>query len=62
MRVDLTFPPLWSYMGRQPAHEDRFLAVGNTDMSPPISDRTAIAVSWGVAEIGNGAQKPEARD
>lgn len=30
--------------GKQPAQEHRFLAVGNTDMSPPISERTAIAV------------------
>ena len=31
-------------LGQQPAQEHRFLAVGNTDMSPPISERTAIAV------------------
>lgn len=44
MRVDLTFPPLWSFLRQQPAHEQRFLAVGNTDMPPTISERTEIAV------------------
>ena len=44
MRVDLTVLLLLSFLGQQPAQETRFLAVGNTDISTPISEMTVIAV------------------
>lgn len=35
---------LWSLRGQHPAHETRCLAVGKTDISPPISERICMAV------------------
>ncbi len=35
---------LWSLRGQHPAHDTRFLAVGKTDISSPISDSTWIVV------------------
>ena len=49
MRVDLILPPLWSFLGQQPAHEQRFLTVGNKD-----SDRChgiAIESEHGTQEL-----------
>lgn len=60
MRVNFTLPPLWSFLGQQPAHEQRGLGVGNTDMSPPISERKDSDRRHGViAEPVNGSQEPE---
>ena len=44
MRVDLPFLELWSLRGQQPAHETRCFAEGNTDISAPISEISAMAV------------------
>ena len=44
MRVDLTCLELWSLRGQQPAHETRCFAEGNTDISAPISEISAMAV------------------
>lgn len=41
---DLIFLLLWSLRGQHPAHETRCFAEGKTDISPPISERTWMAV------------------
>lgn len=59
MRADLTLPPLWSFLGQQPAHEQRCLVDGKTDISLPSSERTVIAVMGFGTEAGKGAQELE---
>lgn len=44
MRVDFTLFPLRSLRGQHLAQETRCFAVGKTDMSGPISERTATVV------------------
>lgn len=40
----LRFLLLWSFPGQQPAQETRCFAEGKTDISTPISEKSAMAV------------------
>ncbi len=50
--MDLILRLLWSLRGQHPAHETRFLAVGKTDISAPISESTWIAVNGFLSNPG----------